>query len=331
MLRIHFTGQDLGLTRVAAGPVPMWETMLSLHSLRQQNQGLVPARWRRSVGPKLPRSTGLLTALVPTRGYFPDFLTPADPLYDLDEGLDAVLSTPRARLRRDLSLLAGGRRLPPWTRSLADGEPDAVTLLGRAVRGYHEAAIAPYWERIRAQVDHERLRVSTPMLGGGTEALLSALPPCLRWRRPVLEADYPVDRDLRLDGRGLLLIPSFFCWRTSITLLHHDRTPVLVYPVQHRLLEEGPAAQGRSSLAKLLGPTRAAVLEAAEGRCTTGELAQRVGILISSASQHATVLRNAGLLTSTRVSNTVVHSLTPLGSQLLYRGSVPLTLAEPGR
>ncbi|MBL1097593.1 winged helix-turn-helix transcriptional regulator [Streptomyces sp. 205] len=309
----------------------MWETMLSLHSLRQQNGGLVPAQWRRSVGPKLPRSTGLLTALVPSKGYFPDFLTPATPLYDADEGLDAVLSTPRARLRRDLTLLAGGQRLPPWTRSLAEGDGDALALLGRAIEAYHEAAIAPYWERIRAQVDHERLRVSTPMLSGGTEALLSALPPCLRWRRPVLEADYPVDRDLRLGGRGLLLIPSFFCRRTSITLLHQDRTPVLVYPVQHRLLDEGPAAQGRPSLAKLLGPTRAAVLEAAEGSCTTGELARRVGILVSSASQHATVLRNAGLLTSKRVGNTVVHSRTPLGSQLLYRGTVPPTLTEPGR
>ncbi|MGW0561714.1 hypothetical protein ACWDZ4_14150 [Streptomyces sp. NPDC003016] len=42
------------------------------------------------------------------------------------------------------------------------------------------------------------------------------------WRPPVLEVDHPVGRDLQLEGRGLLLIPSYFCWRRPITLIDED-------------------------------------------------------------------------------------------------------------
>lgn len=51
--------------------------------------------------------------------------------------------------------------------------------------------------------------------------------------------------------------------------------------------------------------------------CTTGELARRLDISPAGASQHATVLRRAGLVLSTRRRNLVLHTLTPLGRALL--------------
>jgi hypothetical protein len=33
MLRIHFTGDDLGRTKIASGPHPMWELVNSLQLL----------------------------------------------------------------------------------------------------------------------------------------------------------------------------------------------------------------------------------------------------------------------------------------------------------
>ena len=50
---------------------------------------------------------------------------------------------------------------------------------------------------------------------------------------------------------------------------------------------------------------------------TTTETADRVGISLPSASQHTTVLRNAGLITTTRTGTAVLHTLTPLGTALL--------------
>lgn len=50
---------------------------------------------------------------------------------------------------------------------------------------------------------------------------------------------------------------------------------------------------------------------------TTGELARRADISAASASQHATVLRQAGLVSTHRQGNTVRHTLSPLGAELL--------------
>ena len=52
-----------------------------------------------------------------------------------------------------------------------------------------------------------------------------------------------------------------------------------------------------------------------------------MGVSLSAASRHATVLRDAGLTTSQQVGPTVLHTLTPLGAALLRRG---LGAAVPG-
>jgi DNA-binding transcriptional ArsR family regulator len=160
----------------------------------------------------------------------------------------------------------------------------------------------------------------------------------MRWRPPVLECDYPVARDMRLDGRGLLLIPSYFCRRTPVALADPSLPPTLVYPARVTgvpAYEAWPGGTGgttgasgvpgithdpdpaRARLARLLGHTRAAVLQSVGGDCTTTELARRAGVSVSSASEHAAVLRGAGLISSGRERNTVRHTLTPVGLALL--------------
>jgi DNA-binding IscR family transcriptional regulator len=51
----------------------------------------------------------------------------------------------------------------------------------------------------------------------------------------------------------------------------------------------------------------------------TTELARSVGISPAGASQHATVLRNAGLVTTHRHNGSAVHRLSPRGATLLER------------
>jgi DNA-binding transcriptional ArsR family regulator len=110
-----------------------------------------------------------------------------------------------------------------------------------------------------------------------------------------------------------------------------DASPVIHYPVALDVgsLGElwGPHAGARSSLpsrssslAALLGRTRAAVLDAvAAGPCTTSELAHRAGVSVPSASEHAAVLRSADLVATRRVGKGVLHTVTPLGARLLDR------------
>ncbi|MET8578265.1 winged helix-turn-helix domain-containing protein [Streptomyces sp. NPDC005012] len=233
-------------------------------------------------------------------------------------GIDAVLSTPVHRLRNELAVLPG---TPTWVRPLADGEPTALRMLGQALHGYYACAVAPAWQRIQALVDADRAVRARAVLGDGVEALLGSLRPTMQWRRPVLEVDYPANRDIHLNGRGLLLIPSVFCWRAPVTLIDPTLSPVLVYPVARGPQWWTAAGQTDSrrsqALERLLGASRAAALRNIENGCTTGELARRVGLAPPAASRHATALREADLITSHRWANKTVHVLTPLGANLL--------------
>lgn len=325
MLRIHFTGRDLGAVRTAAGPDPLWETILSFHRLRDRRGALAFGEWRTETRVRLKGETRLLGALVPQRGYFPDFLTPPEGRSGLKEGLEALRATPGDQVRTELALLGSGSpALPARIGALSEDDPAELGRLAGALRAYHRAAVEPYWPHIRARAEADRVVRGRALLDGGADELLATLPPVIRWRAPVLEADYPVDRELFLDGRGLLLQPSFFCRGTPVVYRDPTLPPVLVYPVTHVDAPTAAGHRGRGtgpSLGRLVGRTRSAVLGAIEHGTTTSELARRAGVSLASASQHACVLREAGLVVTLRHGNAVLHTLTPLGAALLNGGA----------
>ncbi|WP_351231939.1 winged helix-turn-helix domain-containing protein [Streptomyces sp. NPDC002133] len=325
MLRIHFTGEDLARVRMAARPDVLWETILSFHRLRDRRGATVYGEWRTETRARLNGETRVLAALVPQRGYFPDFLTPPEGLDGLDEGLDAVRSTPVRRLRAELALLAADRPqpgLPARLTGLDGGAAEPMARLVGALRSYHRAAVEPYWPQIQAAVEADRAARGRALLDGGADELLDSLPAMLRWRAPVLEADYPVDRDIHLEGRGLLLQPSYFCRGTPVVRRDPALPPVLVYPVTHTGASSATDAEReRVSLGRLVGHTRSAVLRSIGNGCTTSELARRAGVSLASASQHACVLREAGLVVTLRNGNAVLHTMTPLGTALLRGGT----------
>lgn len=202
---------------------------------------------------------------------------------------------------------------------VADGDKEAVVHVARAVRAYFATALAPWWGGVRARFDAERVAHARHLADGDLGALLGALHPGLVWRRPVLEVTGPgaADRDVRLDGRGLLVLPSYFCWRRP-TLLKDPALPcVVVYPMTHETVLGG-GATGLRSLNALLGRTRAGILETvADHGVTTTELAHDTGISPATASHHVGILRKAGLLSTCRAGRAVLHSVTPLGMALL--------------
>jgi DNA-binding transcriptional ArsR family regulator len=320
MLRIRFAAEDLGRVRVARRPHALWETVLSLHALQTRQRTVLPG-WReaalaRLATPHASAALRVLRPLVPTQGYFPDFLTPACG-EEIADGIAAVRSTPHRRVAAELELLAAGGRTPAAPGPLASGR--GLGHLGDALAYYPHAALGPYLSRMRALVDADRAVRARALLDGGVEALLDAMRPALRWRPPVLEADYPVEQELSLEGRGLLLVPSVFCQRNPITLLDPSLPPTLVYPVG-----DGGGTDPREcadGLAALIGRTRGEVLcRLAEAGAGTGELARLLDISAASASQHASVLRRSGLVVSRRDGSAVVHHITPLGTALLRGG-----------
>lgn len=317
MLRIHFTSEDLARTRIAAGVNPFWEMVFSRYRLAERHRPAALKPWLdrvRAVPRGMRSGVAVLSALTPLGPYFPDFVTPPEGLAGLDAGAEAILRTPRRRVEHELGRLAAWSPVPSWTRRLADGEDETRTRVVAALRSYHATAIAPHADLIEARVTAERARRQRDLAGGGAEGVLRGMAPLMRWSPPVLELPYPVERDLHLHGRGLVLVPSYFCRRRAVALANPDLPPTLAYPIDQTSYWQ--AATG-TALADLLGVTRATVLTSIETGATTTTLARRVLTSPGSASRHTQVLREAGLIATNRRGTAVWHTLTPLGAALL--------------
>ncbi|TCO59771.1 ArsR/SmtB family transcription factor [Actinocrispum wychmicini] len=337
MLRIHFTDDDLARIRIRSDPHPLWEVLLSLHLLQTRHAVLMFGAWRRDVRTALRPTDDILTTLAPPKGYSPDFLTPLVDSPDLEAGLEVVLRTGSDTLSTDMSRLASQTTLPSWANRLAAGDADMMRRLADCIRQYHAKALQPYAQVLQAYVRADWARRAELAMTYGLGHVLSTLHPTIRWRSPVLEVGYPVDQDLYLAGRGLVLVPSFFCWRMSMTVADPALQPVLVYPVDPvpgwTAKRHDVSRTDRDSLVALIGRTRALVLLTIADRpyLNTTELARAAGTSPAGASQHATVLREAGLVITQRRNGSAVHTLSQRGAVLLGRSGGPAELARDVR
>lgn len=339
MLQVEFDEGALTRLGVAPSTDPLWETVLSLHLLQNGQESLAYDPWRREVRGAL-RRTGLaddvraLLPLCPPAGYFPDFLTPGRGDLALEDGVDRVQSTPRRRLVAELARLCANLRgpVPRSVRWVATGEASALRWLGGTLRRYHALAVAPYLSVIRGRATEDRAGRAEAALGGGAEALLASYAELPGWRRQGsrLAAPYPEPRLLRLGGRPLTLLPGFFCVRTPLALVDESLPLVLVHPLGPApgWLPRLRAGGARPSVAQLIGASRAHVLEALEIPMTTTALATALRLAPSTASRHAAVLREAGLVATRREGNRVLHRRTALGCALLD-GAAPAVGAAP--
>lgn len=330
MLRIHFTVEDLTKVRLAPGPDAMWELVLSVQQLvfpAEHTPYFTP--WRRRAvtalaGAKLDMTARALGGLMPAASYWPDFLTPAGHFGDIEHGIETVLATPKTQLRRELSQLAATYRKPSrWLTDLAAGRPRDLGRLGSALRRYHQTAISPHRAAIAATTQVDVARRVRHLAGGGVQALLGGLRPWATWASPVLRLHYPVDGDLHLQGRGLLLIPSFFGVHGPVLLADMSLSPVLVYPVEHPPLWRPEPAAG-DPVEELMGTTRATLLRLLASDHATGALAARLEVAPSTVSRHILALRNAGLVATARRGPYQIHRRTWLGDALLDGHAFPL-------
>jgi DNA-binding transcriptional ArsR family regulator len=324
VIRVHFTSADLSRIRIdLLGPLA--ETQLSLMAAQRSSEAALFSSWRSRVRPLL--SVGDLPALVrglaPAGRHLVDLFTLAGAAPDLDSALDSLLSEPRL-LHDQLAAYPHLRRLtlPPWVYAAGAGEGEAARHLAGALKSAYQATVAPHWARMSTVLHNELGAAVQALARGGIDVLLSSLHPAIRWKPPLLEVDYQPwtsGPDLHLAGDGMVITPSVFC-RSPLLFGAAGGELMLIYPVVRSVLAAahlfGDPTQN-PGVANLLGRTRAAVLEVTDGDPTTGQVARLLGISPASASQHATVLREAGLVTSRRRGKTVHHTITPLGRALL--------------
>jgi predicted transcriptional regulator len=327
--RIHFTAEDLERIQVRPTLGPLAETVKAMSLLRCQQQPRAAYRqWRSQVKGKLTPRMSPLTALIPLGSHGVDLpmLTGAAPT--MEQGVQALLAVPREHLLVEMEFTDREGKLPAAVWAVAEIGGQARLQLAAAAVAAHQVLVEPYWTQIRACLHAEHVARLRTLAAGGPDGLLSSLQSqWIRWRPPVLEVLVPGDHDMRLNGRGIALVPSVFVGQ--IPSLHtnpNDPTavPWLVLPPTdgrvglHRLWDN-PRPPG-AALAALVGRNRAAVLRTIADGCSTTELAYRVGISLAAASQHASVLRDAGLITTQRRGSAVLHVLTPLGAELLHAG-----------
>ncbi|MEU1479945.1 winged helix-turn-helix domain-containing protein [Streptomyces sp. NPDC005760] len=330
VFRIHFTAEDLARTRVAEAPMPLVELKQAARALQDRRQPARLSGWRRHSLAKLSAPARLALDFIPAVGWSPTFIG-APQAGSPEELIEQVRATPTPRIQTALDTILPQNkdmRVPALTRRLTD--PVFLGDLCDGLGDLFETLLAPYWSEIIDAFTADRSVRMRQVLHGGVEHLLSqANPQRMRWNAPVLEIATPGDNNeynLPLEGRGLLLVPSTM---PTTPAIHYDAEPqpAVIYPAGHghplRLLTAFTPKEARTTgapaVAALLGHTRATVLTlvAEHPGCSTRELAAFAGLAPSSASEHATVLREAGLITTTRFRNAALHSPTRLGIDLL--------------
>ncbi|NUQ95490.1 MAG: winged helix-turn-helix transcriptional regulator [Streptomyces sp.] len=324
--RIHFTAEDLARTKVARAALPLMELDLAARALQDRSQPVGLDAWRQEARGRLSVQARMALSLMPPVGWSPTFVD-SSVSGPPEELLEQLRATPRRRIRQEMELLAHRQGIPGWAGGLPD-ERDLQEQLYQGMDDLWRVLPAPHWPRITDVVNADRSLRMRQFAEGGVESVLAHTNPrWMRWNPPVLEIRMAngVDHDLHLGGRGMLLAPSVFATRTLVED-DSDPQPVLTYPAatDQPLRRPAPLRPGAVTpvppgLAVLLGHTRSAVLYAIAEHpaCSTKELAALVGIAPASASEHATVLRGAGLIETRRHRNSVLHNPTALGVTLL--------------
>lgn len=329
-LRIHFTSDDLARTHVTAAPNPRVELTLSLRALRGKSNARRLSGWRRELGGQLDPRVRPLLDFVPYQTILPSFLDPQALETEGNVRLPVMVTTPTDTVREYLSTVAWLHDVPRTASRFGDGGAHVMRELGGAVSAYYDTAIEPYWNDVRSIVDRDRSVRARTLLDGGVDRVFHTLHHTITWKPPVLRIAMTngIDYDVFLKGQGLRLQPSVFAGTQPVLWDYDvvDEPPTLVYPA----FFDGrtPTRAGQPSLVALLGRTRAQLLVAIADRpgSVTGELARQLAISPASASEHATVLRNAGLITTIRYGKSALHTISPLGAALLEPATA---LTEP--
>ncbi|GAA4470488.1 ArsR/SmtB family transcription factor [Phytohabitans houttuyneae] len=320
-IRIRLAGTALARVRFAVSPV--FETVMAVDVLCRPGAHAVHLPWVSWARPRLHRiaDLALLRALV-DGDIKPAYLMPVpdDRMPDLAAELRRVRAATTAAVRADLDRREGRR--PRELRELHADPRAGLARVVAAIRSCHEVLVAPYWPRVARVLEADIAHRAAILAGGGIEGVFADLHPEVAWAdgELLLRRDRPhPPTTVDLTGRGLLMSPSAFAWPRTWTDVRPRADGILRYPVRGVAAIWEPGTPAPDALAALIGRTRAALLVALAAPATTGELATRLAVTPGAVSQHLAVLRDAGLVTTSRAGRTVLHLRTAAGDALSHR------------
>ncbi|MET9258678.1 winged helix-turn-helix domain-containing protein [Amycolatopsis sp. NPDC004079] len=310
MIRLHLTLESFQSVRFLEGPLPVVELLGALCRLRRDARpaGHFPVRLRP------PRPIRPLFDLFSARGEVPDFLVSRRA--EIGSALDDLAALPADRVRADLAATFRLKRPAGWLHDLASGSDEARTALVKAVDEGYRGLVEPQWAEIVATAQADLAQRGHIMLRQGVARAIGSVSAGIGQLGNVVEIGSPADRDLPAP-HGLDFVPSCLAPETVVIPGGSGEPVTVVYPIPGVSARSGPGRSSGDGLSALVGARRAAILRAAVVPRGTTELAVQAGVSLSSASEHASALRNAGLIMTVRAGRKVLHTATELGASLV--------------
>lgn len=306
---------------------PAWETLGAVRTFVDHRSRLHHEPWLQIVAGRTARlDLEPLLALQPLRGFVPDFLTPpprtARPR--LRDQLAEIRATPPRQVALELlrcrETVADERHRAIVDRLLADPAA-ARDLLAARLREAWSALVAPFWIRIRTLLDRDIEERARTLARHGLVRVLRDLHPRLRWTTRGVSCRDGDPRRIRLDERGLVLLPSAYLWPSVAIVADPPWLPTIAYPARGVAeLWRAPQAPP-DALARLLGRTRALVLASLDRPLSTTALSGLLELSPAGASRHLLALRDGGLVSSARCGHEVRYVRTALGAALVRRAA----------
>ena len=238
---------------------------------------------------------------------------PTSPLTRLDDEFAVLPATPPTTSARDLVAVHG--HVP---EVFAGSTSAALRRIVRALRQLWETCFEPYWPRMRAVLEADVVYRGRQIAQAGVAAMLNGLSSRVEYDDGVVSvrlADPPIA------CRPSTATASRSCRRCSPAARPRrsatDRR-MIMYPARGQgALWEAERVANPAAVAAMLGETRASLLAALGDPASSTELGVRFGVTASAVNQHLRVLRDAGLLVSTRYGRSVLYLRSELGSALL--------------
>lgn len=321
---------DLGRMRFAYSPlIDIAESLWTLSAGRVQP---VHRRWYDITAARLRQvDMSLLEAVVPAQPRIADFFFTGivDRATPIATQLDQIGELAPERIADDLRTTWGGRPLPPAAQGLIDAGDDAPRRLAEVLGAYWDAALAPHWSDVRAVLDDDVGFRARELTRDGFGAVLPGLHHRLRFDTDTLSIDATGGGAEALSGSGLVLVPSVFCWPYLLFNTSADGAAHLVYPARgigNLWSGSEPAERDGDTLGALLGRSRATILGCLALPQSTTDLAVSLGQSPSAVSQHLSILRRSGLVTSWRSGRRVLYQRTGLAASLIEASGQ----SEPG-
>jgi DNA-binding transcriptional ArsR family regulator len=298
----------------------MWETAAAIRALRDPDLISLHLPWIKQVRGEIGGlDLSPAYALLPRHGYIADFVTPppSTPLTNFVDELELVRSTRPEQIRNDAELLVGLGHPLEGLRPYLDDPRAAVDRLAEILAEFWRRAIEPHWTRIHSLLEADLLYRSRRLAEGGAAHLFADLHPRVAWRDDGVDVIMEHAERIELAGRGLVLVPSAFTCDKPSAMTQPPWQPTVVFPARGVALLWESAAAPADALTRVLGRTRAALLNDLGAPRTTTDLAERLQMTPGGVSQHLSALRDSGLVTVRRHGRHVLYWRSPLADELV--------------